>query len=197
MKVIFKPMGDFMTNCYIISNNNQEVIIDPGVGATSWVLQNVKNPVAIFNTHGHFDHTWSNDELQKELKIPLYCPKDDIFMLSFDPYSMGLTPSRADFEVEHDENVSLMELDFKFWHFPGHTPGCSGIEVGGVMFSGDFLFRDSIGRVDFPYSNPQDMKTSLRKCLSFERNLTIYPGHGMKTSLEYERQNIPRWINII
>jgi len=70
IEVISHPMGAYQTNCYIVSNSKEELIIDPGMGATEWVLQNVKNPLAILNTHGHFDHVWSNSELKLYLKIP-------------------------------------------------------------------------------------------------------------------------------
>ena len=81
MQIKVQPMGEYQTNCYIATIEGKDFIIDPGVDATSWVLENVTNPVAILNTHGHFDHVWSNDELQKKLNIPLYTPKDDIKLL--------------------------------------------------------------------------------------------------------------------
>lgn len=65
MNIKVKPMGEYQTNCYIVSINDMDFIIDPGMGATEWVMQNVTNPIAILNTHGHFDHVWSNAELQK------------------------------------------------------------------------------------------------------------------------------------
>ena len=69
MNIKSKPMGDYQTNSYIINVDGKDFIIDPGIGGTELVLQNITNPVAILNTHGHFDHVWSNDELQKKLNI--------------------------------------------------------------------------------------------------------------------------------
>ena len=88
-------MGDYQTNCYIVTIDEKDFIIDPGVGATKWVKQNVKNPVAILNTHGHFDHVWSNKEVKELYNIKLYTPKDDTFMLEKDPYGFGMTPSNC------------------------------------------------------------------------------------------------------
>ncbi len=197
MNIKYKAMGSYATNCYIVSKNGEELIIDPGVGAFSWVKQNVKNPLAILNTHGHFDHVWSNNELKKFFNIPIYCPKNDAFMLSVDTFNTGVPESLADFEVEPDENVKIGNFEIKFWHFAGHTPGCSALQIEDCLFSGDFLFKRSIGRVDFPYSNPQDMKKSIKKVLEFNKNLTIYPGHGESSTLFAEQKNLPTWLRYI
>jgi len=191
------PMGDYQTNCYIVTVNGNDFIIDPGMGATSWVIDNVTNPRAILNTHGHFDHVWSNSELKQKLNIPIYCPKDDCFMLSDDPFSQGTPKSTADFEVDHDEKVNIDGVEIIFHYFPGHTPGCSAIQIENTLFSGDFIFNGSIGRVDFPYSNPQDMKKSIKKVLSWQKDYKIYPGHGNATSLEKEKASLKAWLNYI
>ncbi len=197
MKIIYAPQGDYQTNCYIVPTNNGELIIDPGIGATSWVKQHVKNPQAILNTHGHFDHVWSNDELKKQFNIPIYCPKDDLFMLKYDPFDKNVPQSEADFEVKPDEKFHIDGVDVTFWHFPGHTPGCSAIEINGHLFSGDFIFKRSIGRVDFPYSSPEDMKQSILKVLEFKKDLKVLPGHGEFTTLKEEQQTLPAWLRFI
>jgi len=84
-----------------------------------------------------------------------------------------------------------------FRHFPGHSPGCSTIEIEDAMFSGDFIFKNSIGRVDFPYSDPQQMKDSLKKFTDITYDKTVYPGHGEQTSIKQEQYNIPYWIKQI
>jgi len=197
MNIQIQPMGPYETNCYIVTIDNKDFIIDPGVGATKWVLQNVTNPVAILNTHGHFDHIWSNDELSKELNIPLYCPKDDCFMLENDPLGRGAPKSFPDFEVEHDQKIVLEGVEFTFHFFPGHTPGCSAIQVENTLFTGDFIFSGSIGRVDFPFSSPEDMKKSIHKVLAWEEDFNIYPGHGGRTTLDRERHSLNSWLNYI
>ena len=192
-----QPMGPYQTNCYIVSIDGKDLIIDPGVDATLWILENTTNPIAILNTHGHFDHVWSNKELQEKLYIPIYCPKDDCFMLQDDPFSQGTPSSTADIQVVGDESFSLDGIEFKFHHFAGHTPGCSVIEIGNNLFSGDFIFNGSIGRVDFPYSNPNDMINSINKVLTWEQEFTIYCGHGDKTTLNSERQSLSNWLNYL
>ena len=197
MQIKVRPMGPYQTNCYILSNNGEDFIIDPGVDASNWVIQNVKNPVAILNTHGHFDHVWSNQELSQKLNIPIYCPKDDAFMLENDPFNYGVPKSKASYLVKPDENLNISKSNFTFWHFPGHTPGCSVIEFNDVWFSGDFLFNGSIGRWDFPYSNAIDMIKSLEKVKQFKSNKKVLPGHDSPTTLKKELKHIDYWINVV
>lgn len=194
MQIKIQPMGATQTNCYIATVDGKDFIIDPGMGATRWVLDNVTNPVAILNTHGHFDHVWSNQEIKEALKIPLYCPKDDAFMLTNCPLGQRVPQSTADYLVEDDEDLTIEGVHIKYRHFPGHTPGCSIIQIKDVWFSGDFLFQQSIGRWDFPFSSGEAMVKSLEKAMEIEGDYTIYPGHGLSTTLKAEQRVMPYWI---
>lgn len=197
MKIISAPMGPYQTNCYIATINNKDFIIDPGVDSLHWISNNVTNPIAILNTHGHFDHVWSNKAVKEKYNIPIYCPKDDCFMLEDDPFSQGTPSSKADIEVIDSQLFVLAGIEIGFHHFPGHTPGCSAIEIQDALFSGDFIFEGSIGRVDFPYSNPDDMKKSIKKVLTWEKDMNIYPGHGNSTTLHKEKSSLKAWLNYI
>jgi len=194
MQINTKPMGAYQTNCYIVTINDKEIIVDPGQGAVEWVVANVKNPIAILNTHGHFDHVWSNSELKSRLDVPIYCPDEDSFMLDSDPFGQGTPKSSADYLVKGDEELLIAGVTVKFRHFPGHTPGCSVIEIGDSWFSGDFLFEQSIGRWDFPYSSGSDMIRSLQKAQTIEEDYSIYTGHGNPTSLKSEQRYMGYWI---
>ena len=195
MQIKIQPMGPYQTNCYIATVDKKDFIIDPGVGATEWVIKNVTKPVAILNTHGHFDHVWSNDELQKKLKIPLYTPVGDVMLLGASSWMPDLPPSTPDIEVRANEEFDFDGVKVKFHHFPGHCPGCSMIEIGDVMFSGDFIFERSIGRTDFPYSSADDMKESLQRFKELNFDKKLYPGHGNPTSIKQEQQYADYWIN--
>ncbi len=192
-----QPMGPYQTNCYIVSVDEKDFIIDPGVDALEWVKNNVKNPIAILNTHGHFDHVWSNQAVKDALKIPIYVPKDDAFMLKKDPFGQGTPPSEPDVLISGDEILMLEGVKIAYLHMPGHTPGNSVIMIGEGMFSGDFVFENSIGRVDFPYSSPADMKKSIKKFLALPYDKTVYPGHGNNTSIQVEQGRIGNWLNYI
>jgi glyoxylase-like metal-dependent hydrolase (beta-lactamase superfamily II) len=197
MELKAKPMGSYQTNCYIVTIDGKDIIIDPGMGATSWVLENTTNPIAILNTHGHFDHIWSNHELKEKLKIPIYVPKDDAFMLKNDPFGHGTPPSEPDFEIDRDVEFELDGIKVKYIHMPGHTPGNSIIIIEDCCFSGDFIFENSIGRVDFPYSNPEDMKKSIKKFLKLDFDKKVYTGHGNPTTIKIEQARVGNWLNYI
>ncbi len=156
-RVLREPFGEYQTNCYLVisQDNFESLIIDPGIGATSWVLENAKNPLAILNTHGHFDHVWSNVELKEMFpNVPLLCPFEDAFMLQKDFFNTGLRESKPDILVgaesiegsgsgdlpivEFDSNISNLErksqfkyggFELEFLCYPGHTPGCSVIII--------------------------------------------------------------------
>ena len=197
MQIKVQAMGAYQTNCYIATVDGKDFIVDPGVDATEWVIKNVTNPVAILNTHGHFDHVWSNSELQKRLNIKLYTPKDDVMLLSSSSWMPELPPSTPDVEVQPDAVIDFDGIQVKFHHFPGHCPGCSMIEIEDAIFSGDFIFERSIGRTDFPYSSPQDMKKSLQKFKTRDFDKTLYPGHGGTTTIKQEQQHTDYWIKTL
>lgn len=187
LKVLSQAMGPYQTNCYIVVNSGKEIIIDPGMGAFEWIKTHVKSPVAILNTHGHSDHIWSNKVVQEFFNIPLFCPIDDAFMLINDFEKEGYELSTPNIKVKDSECFNIAGLDVHFLHFPGHTPGCSAIQIGKTFFSGDFIFKGSIGRVDFPFSSPKEMYKSIEKFLKIKEDFVIYPGHGPSTTVKAEQ----------
>ncbi|BCD68248.1 MBL fold metallo-hydrolase [Nitratiruptor sp. YY09-18] len=197
MQIQYQPMGQYQTNCYIVSIDGKDFIVDPGVGATQWVLSHVKNPVAILNTHGHFDHVWSNAELKEQLDIPIVINKEDSFMLQSDQFGIQVPKCTPDIKVSGDEEIEIDGVKLKFLHFPGHTPGCSVIDFGDFWCSGDFIFRGSIGRVDFPYSDPEAMRKSLERFKSLPYDKPVYPGHGEPTTIADEQRFVDYWLRAI
>jgi glyoxylase-like metal-dependent hydrolase (beta-lactamase superfamily II) len=197
MKIKIQPMGMTQTNCYIVTIDNKDLIIDPGINATSWVLNNTTNPIAILNTHGHYDHVWSNAELKKKLNIPIYIHNEDAFMLSKCVLGQNPPKSEADVLIKDDNFLDIGGIKVKYRHFAGHTPGNSIIEIEDVWFSGDFLFQKSIGRWDFPFSSGEAMAKSLEKVMKIKEDFTLYPGHGMSTTLKQEQKGMKMWLNYI
>lgn len=132
---ICKAFGVYETNCYIVQTPRGELVIDPGIGSSEWVLANVKNPLAILITHGHFDHIFDTAKLHENLKsTPIYCPSEDAFMMKSDCFDTGLTPCVPSVEVpckKGREDFSIDGICFSYLHFPGHTPGCSIVCVWG------------------------------------------------------------------
>ena len=197
MEIKIQPMGMTQTNCYIVTIDNKDLIIDPGIGASSWVIENTKNPIAILNTHGHYDHVWSNAEIKKRLNIPIYIEKDDAFMLEKCVLGQNPPKSRADILVNGDEILDIDGIKVQYRQFAGHTPGNAIIEIGDVWFSGDFLFQQSIGRWDFPFSSGRAMAESLEKAMKIKEDFTLYPGHGMSSTLKQEQRGMPMWLNYV
>jgi len=197
MEIKIQPMGMTQTNCYIVTIDKKDLIIDPGIDATSWVLNNTTNPVAILNTHGHYDHVWSNAELKKKLNIPIYIHKNDAFMLEKCVLGQNPPKSKADILIENDELLDIEGIKVQYRKFAGHTPGNSIIEIEDVWFSGDFLFQQSIGRWDFPFSSGEEMAKSLEKAMKIREDFTVYPGHGMSTTLKQEQRGMPMWLNYV
>ncbi|MFY4756085.1 MBL fold metallo-hydrolase [Campylobacter jejuni] len=195
MQIIKQACGVYETNCYILFTPKGEFIIDPGTDALLFIKQHVKNPLAILNTHGHYDHIWDNAKVKKEYNIPIYIHKNDAFMLH-DNFNQGYDSSDADFLVDNEDILNICGVDFKFHFLPGHTPGCTMIEIVGknIMFSGDFLFYRSIGRSDFPYSDANLMKQSLEKVMTYKEDFKLLPGHGQETTLKKEQVHLPTWL---
>lgn len=185
MQILSKAFGAYKTNCYILKLNSSEIIIDPGQGSYNWIKENCQNILAVLNTHGHFDHSFDNRLLQDE-GHKIYIHKDDSFMIRDDPFNMLEMSCEADFEVSGGDRFKFGDFEVEFMHFPGHTPGCCMIAINGEIFSGDFIFKGSIGRYDFPYSNRANMITSLKKALEIEENFNLHPGHGRSTTLKDE-----------
>ncbi|MGP1450027.1 MAG: MBL fold metallo-hydrolase [Wolinella sp.] len=198
MQLLMRPFGEYSTNCYIVKTTQGEIIIDPGKGALEWVLESCENPLVILNTHGHFDHVWSDAALKIDMpSVPLVLPASDLFMLQSDCFDTGLSPCTPDILVDGDEVLEFGGVGVQFRHFPGHTPGCSTIEIGEFMFSGDFVFKSSIGRSDFPYSSPSDMRDSLLRFGAIGYDKVVYPGHGERTTIAREQKNLRFWLSRI
>ncbi|MGX2984236.1 MBL fold metallo-hydrolase [Helicobacter sp. 23-1048] len=225
MEIISKPFGEYQTNCYVLNvspsdckqdsvvaqymasgsfsaqdSKDFQLIIDPGMQSSQWVVQNCPNPLAILNTHGHFDHIWDNATLQAHFSgIELICHSQDAFLLRDDIFALGITPSTPTKLIDTSKDSHTFDfkgIDITFHHYPGHTPGCCMIEIAGVVFSGDFIFYRSIGRSDFAYSNPSDMRESLMRFQvdAHLSPLTLYPGHGESTSAKSEQENVKFWL---
>ncbi len=195
MQIIKQACGVYETNCYILFTPKGEFIIDPGTDALLFIKKHVKKPLAILNTHGHYDHIWDNAKVKKEYNIPIYIHKNDAFMLH-DDFNQGYDSSDVDFLVDNEDILNICGVDFKFHFLPGHTPGCTMIEIVGknIMFSGDFLFYRSIGRWDFPYSDANLMKQSLEKVMTYKEDFKLLPGHGQETTLKEEQVHLPSWL---
>ena len=197
MQILKRAFGEYATNCYILKGEQGDLVIDPGQGSFDWVMQNTGKIAAVLNTHGHFDHVYDDAKLQRA-GAKIYIHEDDAFMLRTDPFETMPEPIEADVLIKgQEQSLEIAGFNVKFSLFAGHTPGSCMIEVDGVIFSGDVIFKGSIGRWDFPFSSGAQMRESLHKILQIEGDFTLYPGHGPNTSLAAERQNLKYFLQLL
>ena len=199
----------YATNCWILAPqaNSECVVFDPGIANPDLVRaiedaldRHHLNPVAIIATHGHLDHTFSIQPLAAKSGIPAYIHSADRELLAHPEQALSpetthlfkhLTFSEPDEVIElHDGmKIQLAGMELIFDHSPGHTEGsvCIREESAGLLFSGDVLFNNGIGRTDLPTSSPAKMRTSLLKVFELDDAYRVFPGHGPTTTIGDER----------
>ena len=153
-------VGSLEENCYIVEKNNKCIIIDPGDEADKIISNITCEVVGILITHYHFDHIGALDELKEKYNIK-------------------------------ENNYDIDGFNFEVIETPGHTSDSKTyyFKDNNIMFVGDFLFRDGIGRMDLPTGSVNDMKKSLDMIFTYPSNTIIYPGHGECSTLGEELLN--------
>ena len=210
MKINHYVVGMVQTNCYIVSNDETKecFIIDPGASGkqiAEKLRQDDLTPVAVLLTHGHFDHAASAKTLAKEFDIKIYAHEAEADTLR-DPqknvsWMIQLKESYdADVFLKDEEVIMLAGFEIKVLHTPGHTEGgcCYYIADENVVFTGDTLFAQSVGRTDFPGGSMSQIVRSIQEKLltlteagNLETDVMVYPGHNDPTTIETERMENP------
>lgn len=204
MKVEHYVVGMVGTNCYFAINEQTKecLIIDPGDNADALagkIRENGYTPVVILLTHAHFDHIMGVDGLVDSFGIPVYVHEDDEEMLKKPDLNCGAmigtsVSTKADHVLRDGDELTLAGMKIRVIHTPGHTPGgvCFYFPEEEVLFSGDTLFCDSVGRTDLPGGSAGTLIRSIRDRLMKLPDLTVvYTGHGEPTKIGYEKQNNP------
>jgi len=200
MKVLTFILGELQTNCYILinQNTNQCLIVDPADEAnflSEQILRQNLKPLAILATHGHFDHILASCELQMAFKIPFYVHEKDLFLVKNLPKNASFWTKRIIVEKSPEKIKDLKPGNFtdfkdfklKIIHTPGHTPGgvCFYFPIEEILFTGDTLFTNGVGRTDLSYCSEKDLISSLKKLSRLPGETEIYPGHGENSLLSY------------
>jgi len=196
-------VGQLQTNCYLVweEETKKGLIIDPGDDA-EYILNRIKDleikPEMILATHGHFDHVLGVFELKIALKIPFLIHPKDLFLLKRDDKTAdwftgikdGFVPS-ADGFLKGNEKISFgKNSQLKVIETPGHSPGGVAFFSRGVVFSGDTLFKQGVGRTDFSYCSQADLIDSIKnKLFKLPDKTIVYPGHGEETTIGEEKKN--------
>lgn len=189
--------GIFGVNTYLIIKGNECIIVDPGMDIASELIKQKYQVLAILITHGHVDHIGG---IINFLDVPIYISGLDeskLYDSNTSLYKMlGLkTPyKKGDLNINLVEDKSIItigEFVFQVILTPGHTNGSVCYKYNDVLFSGDTLFKNSIGRTDFPTGNIFDMQNSLLKLAKLPNKIKVYPGHDELTSIKDEKKNNP------
>jgi hydroxyacylglutathione hydrolase len=200
------PCGPIQTNSYLLEKTPENLawVIDPAEGTPliKMIQQHKLTLKGILLTHGHFDHILGiKGMLLSFPDCPIYIhPADQPCLFDaalngsvnyFTPYSLTTSAKTNPYPKE----LALGGEVFEIVETPGHTPGSVTIQNDEMMFTGDFLFKETIGRTDFQRSSPQDMQSSLRSMVVRMRDkkndTTIYPGHYETTTWQDELQSNP------
>ncbi len=191
----------FATNCWLLSaeGHQEALVVDPGFEpdrVRRLLAEAGKRPVAVLATHGHHDHIGAVRELCGN-ELPLYIHKDDELALT-DAAAWGSGyPAPAIGRPGHvrpladGDVIDEAGVELEVVHTPGHTPGSVCFRFDASLFSGDLVFRGSIGRSDFPNSSEEAMSASLRRFLTLPDTVEVYPGHGPTTRVAVERATNP------
>jgi hydroxyacylglutathione hydrolase len=207
MKIDYLILGGYQTNCYVLRQNDAAqdcLIIDPGLEADElieFIGEQKLQPLAVVLTHGHIDHIAGVSILRNRFpEIKLYIHKLDANMLS-EPVNnlstmtgVGFTTEPEDVSLHDGDVIDLAGVKLLVLHTPGHTPG--GISLyskeAGIVFVGDTLFADSIGRTDFPGGSMSQLLNSVRlKLFTLPEKTEVYPGHGPATTIAAEKAHNP------
>lgn len=194
------PTGLLSSNCYIIGDNGEGAIIDPGAKSQD-ILELVKQSGLTIKylilTHAHVDHIISVDEIRERLGAEVLVHEDDALALAdtwlngSKLFGLDKTFKSADVLLKDGCIIDIGSLKLEIIHTPGHTPGSICIKVNDFIFTGDTLFRMSVGRTDLGNGDQEDLMNSLDRLMALDEGMIVYPGHGTATTIGYERKNNP------
>ncbi len=196
MEIIIKSLGMLAANCYILRNDHDALVIDPG-GNPEVIYPYIegRNLVYIINTHGHYDHIAANNDLKASYDTKLACCKYDYDLLinpelnlsaMVDAPYISIAP---DILLDDGDTLKIGDDTLEIIYTPGHTKGSVSIKMGNVLFSGDTLFYHSIGRTDLPTGSFEELEKSIRsKLYILPDDTKVYTGHGEDTMIGEEKR---------
>lgn len=203
MRVETLTVGELQSNCHIVIDERLKsaVLVDCG-GEPEKVLSYLKSlgvtVSAILLTHGHYDHFEGVSKVQEATKCRVYVSEKDSLMLTSDTLSLAkalgyytFNPVSEYITIHEEEVISEGGLEFSVLSTAGHTAGSVCYICQDCLFTGDTLFKLSMGRTDFPTGSYFDMQKSLSRLFNLRGDYRVYCGHNSNTTLQFERENNP------
>jgi hydroxyacylglutathione hydrolase len=190
----------YATNCWLLAADGAEdaLVVDPGFSpdrVTALLAAAGKRPVAVLATHGHSDHVGAAAAVCGR-DLPFYIHKDDELAMT-DPAAWGagfpspIACPEVVRPVSDGDVIDTAGFELVVLHMPGHTPGSVCFRTGDLLFTGDLVFKGTIGRYDFPNSSADAMRASLRRFLALPDALDVLPGHLERSTVAMERATNP------
>lgn len=204
MEIKALPLGAIGTNCYLILGEKAAIVIDPGFPndeAVKFLKDNREKERLIILTHAHFDHIGFALELSKATDTKIAIGEKDNPALSDSSLNLStlfnvyMEPFSADILLKDGEKLSLGDITFKIIETPGHTVGGICLLSDKILFSGDTLFFQSVGRTDLPGGDLKTLINSIKRLFELADDTKVYPGHGKTTTIAHEKKFNP-YVNL-
>lgn len=191
------PLGPVLTNLYVVSENGHGFIVDAVVKSdlvTDYIKDNNIKIDFILQTHTHFDHVLGLEYYKNLYNVDVFASSESRDIANDKYYNLAYEYDDLNVPIDNflKDNKIFTDFKIKALKTPGHSLDSISYLVGDYLFSGDTLFRGSIGRTDFPGGDYETLIGSINeKYRVLDSNTVVYPGHGEKTSLDYEFNNNP------
>jgi glyoxylase-like metal-dependent hydrolase (beta-lactamase superfamily II) len=196
MEMIAKTLGILAANCFILRNDREAMVIDPG-GNPEIIMPVIgkRKLLYIINTHGHYDHISANNALKAHYDTKLVIGRYDYEMLMDPSQNLSIMVDAPFISIAPDkllqdgDTLPFERTQLEVIYTPGHTKGSICLKMGKILFSGDTLFYHSIGRTDLPSGSFEELKSSIQKRLyKLPDDTRVYTGHGADTYIGEEKK---------